>query len=292
MSGWLIDIFTTLVVIAALVLIATWLLSGKLVQRRKPDPPSPPANFGLPFEHVTFSSRDGVELGGWLINEEKARRPTIVFCAGMFGSMDGDTHMVPYFVQAGFDVLQFDWRGHGISDGPRTTLGVREAEDLTGALDFLQSQGINRIGLMGFSMGGTVALRAAAHDQRVVCVVCDGGFLNIAHTIEGAIRRKLGLPLKPFVWLVLRFAELRLGVKLSEASPLDSVGQIGPRPVLFIHGGQDPHVPIADQEAIFDACSEPKFLWRVDKAGHREAYKLEPDTYRQHVLDFFRQHLK
>jgi fermentation-respiration switch protein FrsA (DUF1100 family) len=291
MPSWLVDMLTVLVVIAALVLIAAWLLSGRMVRRRKPDPPSSPADFGLPFEHVTFSSRDGVKLGGWLINEANTRRPTIVFCAGMFGSMDGDTQMAPHFVQAGFDVLQFDWRAHGISDGQRTTLGVRESEDLIGALDFLQSRGINHIGLMGFSMGGTVALLVTAQDRRVACMVCDGGFLHIAHTIEGAIRKSLGLPLKPFVWMVLRFAELRLGVKVAEANPFNSVGQISPRPVLFIHGGQDPHVPIADQDALFNACNEPKTLWRIDEAGHREAYKLDPDAYRQRVLSFFRQHL-
>lgn len=276
--------------LAALLLIVAWLLSGRIVRRMKPDPPSSPEDYNLPFEEVTFASRDGVQLSGWLVGEG-GRRPVVIFCAGMFGSMDGDTHLLPPFVAAGFDVLQFDWRGHGASAGQRVTLGVRETLDLLGAIDFLQARGVRRIGLMGFSMGGAVALRVAAADRRIACVVCDGGYVHIAHALEGALRIRLGRPLKPFVWLVLRLIELRLGVRLSEASPLPHVGAISPRPVLLIHGDADPFVPLADQDALYAACGEPKALWRVEGAGHREAYERDPETYLARVLDFFRANL-
>ncbi len=272
----------------ALILLTAWLLAGRLVRRRAPDPPCTPQAFNLPFEHVTFTARDGVQLGGWLVGE-RGRRPTVIFCAGLFGSMDGDTAMVPPFLAAGFDVLQFDWRSHGISDGQRVTLGVREAEDLLGAIDFLQSRGVQSIGLMGFSMGGAVALRVAAQDQRVACVVCDGGFVHIEHAIEGFFQERLGARLRLLVWLVMRLTELRLGgIRLADASPLPVVSRIAPRPVLFVHGSADPFVPIVDQDALFRACGDPKTLWRVDGVGHREAYKREPATYRHKVIEFFR----
>ncbi|MBN1121234.1 MAG: alpha/beta hydrolase [Anaerolineae bacterium] len=284
----LVDVLVALIVLIAIILIAAWLLAGRATRRWKPDPPCTPDEYQLPFEHVTFTARDGVRLGGRLTGEQ-GRRPVVIFCAGLFGSMDGDTALLPVFYKAGFDVLQFDWRGHGISDGQRVTLGVDESQDLIGAMDFLQARGVKRIGLLGFSLGGGIALRVAAEDKRVVCVVADGANRHLFHVIQGAFRDKVGLPLKPLAGLVVRFIELRLGgISLDDASPLGEVGEISPRPVLFIHGGSDPFVPLADQQALFDACGDPKDLWRVEGAGHREAEKIEPEAYRERVIGFFK----
>lgn len=292
MSPVLAYLLGVLATTAALVLIAAWLISGQIVRRREPDPTCTPEDVGLPFEHVMFPSRDGLMLGGRLAAERGSRRPVVVFCAGLFGSMDGDTVLVPHFYRAGFDVLQFDWRGHGISDGGRVTLGVREADDLRGALDFLQARGVRAIGLMGFSMGGAVALRVAAGDRRVACVVADGSLIDVSHAVEGFIRRQIGVALRPFAWLVVRLAGLRLGgIRLEEASPLPAAGRISPRPVLLIQGADDPFVPPADQDALLDACGEPRALWRVADAGHRETYDRVPEDYLTRVLGFFQTHL-
>jgi len=290
---------TSLAIVLALILITAWLISGMIIRRRKPDPPSTPADHGLPYEHVTFAARDGVQLGGWLVAEKGSRRPTVIFCPGISGSMDGDTHFLPTFSAAGFDVLQFDWRAHGISDGQRCTFGVREVNDVLGAVDLLQSLGITKIGLMGFSMGGAVALRAAARDARILCVVSDGGFVHVSHAIGGFMREKVGLLGLILTPLVLWMTRLRLGgLDLREADPLNEVGKIAPdvlirtRPVLFIHGSDDPYIPINDQKAIYAAAGEPKSLWRVDGAGHREAHERAPEEYRQKVIGFFKTYLR
>jgi pimeloyl-ACP methyl ester carboxylesterase len=287
----LIDLLVVLIALAAAILIFAWLLAGRATRRWKPDPACTPDEYHLPFEHVTFTSRDGMKLGGRLTGDQ-GRRPVVIFCAGLFGSMDGDTALLPAFYKAGFDVFQFDWRGHGISDGQRVSLGVHEVQDLTGAVDFLQARGFKRIGLLGFSMGAGVALRAAAQDSRIACVVADGPNRHLLHVIQGAFRDKVGLPLRPFAWLVVKLIELRLGgVSLNRASPLPVVGQIAPHSVLFIHGGNDPFVPPADQEALFNACGDPKEMWRVEEAGHREAEKVEPEAYRERVIGFFKANL-
>ncbi|MBN1313639.1 MAG: alpha/beta fold hydrolase [Anaerolineae bacterium] len=279
--------------LAAVIVFMAWLLSGRVVHRRAPDPPCTPDVFDVPFEHIAFPTRDGIQLGGRMTGGQR-RRPVVIFCAGMFGSMDGDTHLVPVFVEAGFDVLQFDWRAHGASDGARTTLGVREVLDVQGAIDFLQARGVQRIGLMGFSFGGAVALRAAAQDRRVCCVACDGGFVTLQSALGGYLKERLGTGaglFSPFLWLVLRLVELRLGLRLSAAEPPASVGAISPRAVLFIHGENDALVPPAEQDRLFAACGEPKALWRIEGAGHRQGYELQPEEYQQRAIGFFRQYL-
>jgi fermentation-respiration switch protein FrsA (DUF1100 family) len=272
------------------VIAAAWLIAGWLLRRRQPDPPAPPDHFGLPFEPVSFTSRDGIRLRGWLIGT--GDRPTLILCAGMFGSMDGDTHMVAPLIEAGFDVLQFDWRAHGGSEGDQGTLGVKELLDLQAAVDFLAGRGLTRIGVLGFSFGGALAIRAAATDQRIRALVCDGGFVSLHHAMAGLLREKTGLPLSRFTWLALWFAGRRLGIDLQTTSPLKPIGLISPRPVLLIHGADDPLVPPADQQAIFAACGDPKALWQVAGVGHREAHEKYRAEYLARVIDFFHQHLK
>ncbi len=275
-----------ILVLAALILAGTWIAAGHLIARRTPDPPHTPGDVGFRYEVVSFPARDGLRIGGWFTGS--GDRPTVIFCPGWNGSMDGDTHFLPWFDAAGFDVLQFDWRAHGASEGDHISLGVREIDDLLGALDFLEGRGVDRVGLMGFSMGGAISLRCAARDSRAACVVCDGGFVYFPHAIEGGLRRRAGMLAGPLAGLILWMAGRRLGgIDLRESSPLPDVAAISPRPVLFLHGGSDQHVPVADQDAIFAAAGEPKALWRVDAAGHREAHELEPEEYRDRVIGFF-----
>ena len=287
-------VWEIVVTLAATALIAAWLLSGLIVRRRSPDPPCSPDTFDLPFERFTFPAHDGIQLGGWLISQGR-QRATVIFCPGLFGSMDGDTHLAPMFFKAGFDVLQFDWRAHGASSESHSTLGVREVLDVQGAIDLLQAHGVQRIGLMGFSFGGAVALRAAVIDQRVCCVACDGAFVTFQRALGGYLKERMGAGaglFAPFLWLALRFVELRLGLHLSEAEPLASLGTISPRPVLFIHGERDQIVSPIEQDRLFAACGEPKTLWRIEGAGHRQGPALQSEEYQQWVIGFFCQHLR
>src|SRR5690242_298658 len=89
-----------LAILIALILAAAWLISGHIIQRHKPDPASTPADFDLNFEHITFGARDGVQLGGWLVGAPGSHRPTVIFCAGINRSKEGDTHFLLMFAAA------------------------------------------------------------------------------------------------------------------------------------------------------------------------------------------------
>lgn len=288
-----------LIVLLVLFIVAAWLVSGRMLARRTPDPARTPGDVAVPFERVIFAARDGARLQGRLtktIPADRDTRAVIVFCAGMFGSMDGDTDMIPMFTEAGYDVFQFDWRAHGQSEGKRNTLGLTEPLDVLGALDFLELRGIRRVGLMAFSFGGAVALRAVALDHRPLAVACDGAFVRISHAVGALLAERFGGPaailLRPLVGLALQFAGLRLHDSLRRAEPLEAVAQVSPRPVLFVHGVQDTIVPLADQDDLFTACGDPKSMWQVDGVGHREAHKRYPEEYRRHIIEFFDAHMR
>jgi fermentation-respiration switch protein FrsA (DUF1100 family) len=105
-----------------------------------------------------------------------------------------------------------------------------------------------------------------------------------------------GLPAFPFGLLAVHIAEFRTGLRVSDLRALDQVQAFAPRPLLLIYGTVDEFVPPAESLRLFAAAREPKELLAVTGAGHpssgKEAFAVDPDTYKQRVLAFFRQSLQ
>jgi dipeptidyl aminopeptidase/acylaminoacyl peptidase len=266
--------------------------SSQLIRRRVPDAPSDPARYGLTYEQVTFSSRDGLTLRGWFIPAPEVRG-TVVFCHGHAGSMDPDVKYAPAFNERGYNVLMFDFRGHGRSEGQHVSMGYYERRDLLGAVDYLEKRGIDRVGVLGFSMGGAVAMATAPHSEAIRAVVSDGGFARLSDTIAAGVREQ-GLPsfLASLVGhLIVWLMGLRLGCSPSGADPIHWVDKIAPRALFIIHGALDPFVAVEEARELYAAASEPKEIWIVPEAGHRQADRHHPEEYRHRVLAFFDQWL-
>lgn len=284
-----------LIALLTILALIGWLGSNVLMARRKPDPPASPADHGLAFGDVTLTTSDGLTLRGWYIPAPGSSR-TLILCPGHNGSMDADVVAAPWLHAAGFNVLMFDWRGHGRSEGTRISMGALERLDLLAAVAFAQSKGAVRIGVLGFSMGGAVALSTAAGCPAIQAVCSDGGFARVTRVVANGLRER-GLP-DPLPALLASIfvlvAGLRLGIDLRQADPIRWVDRIAPRPVLLVHGERDPFVPIADVEAMLARAraAQPEAglrseLWRVPDAGHRDIHLLHAEDYRRRIIDFF-----
>jgi alpha-beta hydrolase superfamily lysophospholipase len=265
--------------------------ADEMISRRTPDVCTDPTDYGLAYENVEFAARDGVRLRGWFIPADSASpaRGTVIFCHGHGGSMDPDIKYAPWFHQAGYNVLMFDFRGHGSSDGRRVSMGALERLDLLGAADYLRGRGIERVGVLGFSMGGAVAMSTAPHSEAIATVVSDGGFARLERAVTAGARQR-GLPafLVPiFGRLVVWLAGLRLGVRLSEADPIRWVDKIAPRALFIIHGGRDSYLSVEEARELYRRAGEPKELWIVPEASHRRVDAHRPREYQQRLLDFF-----
>lgn len=264
-----------------------------LMRRRDPDPPDCPANHDMPAEVVQFLSRDGLQLGGWWIPAAETPRGTVILCPGQNGSLDKDIPQAVPLHRAGFNVLLFDFRAHGCSEGELVTLGALEQADLFGALDYLEAErGIAQVGVLGFSMGAGVALLVAAQDPRIRALVVDGAFPHLRGILAGYLRLR-GIPgplAGGFARVVLWMAGLRAGYDIARANPFDLAGRIT-APTLFLHGERDPFVSTDDVRALAARLRGPVELWSLPDCGHREAHRQHPDEYARRVVDWFARHL-
>ena len=288
-------LFLTFSLLLIVLTLLAYLGSNYLLARRKPDAPTSPADFDLAFEDVEFQSGDGTILRGWYIPARStSAAQTVIICPGANGSIDADTAFLPWFHNFDLNVLIFNWRAHGHSDGQITTLGFDERYDLIAAVEYAKARSARKIGVLGLSMGGAVALSTAAICPDIDAVATDSAFVHIVTAVAAGLSER-GLPdglAYPIARLILMTASLRSGKDLWQADPVRWIDRVAPRPLLLIYGERDPFAPRAEVELLYRRAGEPKEIWRVPQAAHREIQMLEPDTYRERLTRFFKDHLR
>jgi uncharacterized protein len=287
-------LFFLIIAIPILIIAAiAWLGSNYLLARRPPDEVDTPANYGLTAEVVEFQSGDGLTLRGWYIPADNSVK-TIIVCSGANGSLDADVHVAPWLHEAGFNVLLFNWRAHGQSEGEVVTLGFNERYDLIAAVQFAKAQGAERIGVLGFSMGGTVAIDTAAIYEDINALVVDSPFVTVVSAVAGGlIERGLHEGLAyVLARLLLITACLRTQRNLFEIDVVQWISRVAPRPLLLMFGGQDVIVPKVESDLAFAKAREPREIWRVPEAAHRNIEVHRSEEYRHRILEFFSLHLQ
>ena len=249
-----------------------------------------PDEYGLEYETIEFTSSDKLTLRGVWIPAAGSTK-AIVILHGHGSSYDFDVYRAPALVEAGFNVLLFDFRAHGRSEGKRMTFGYEEHRDVAGAIEFLHRAGMEHIGLLGFSYGGMVSMIFAGEYPEVEAVISDGGPARI-RTAIAARGAELGFPVwltRPLGWLIVGITSIRLRVNLFQYEPIRRVGKISPRPILFIHGDHDQYLP--DFDELYAAARQPKELWRLPEAGHCNASQFYPEEHAGRVIEFFKRYL-
>ncbi|MHC1739534.1 MAG: alpha/beta hydrolase [Anaerolineaceae bacterium] len=251
-----------------------------------------PLDLGLSSEEIQFRTKDGITLKGlWIPSKDSSH--TIIFLHGYRGTYDPDLKYVPAFHQHGFNVLVFNFRAHGNSGGHYTTLGALEIRDCLAAIEYACNRGSLVIGLMGFSMGGRVALLTAPSSPKVNALISDGGPASLSTAFRSDIMHR-GVPF----WLATLSAfmiklgmSICSGVNIFHLEPILKAGNLSPLPVLFIHGDKDPNTSITELEKMALAAGPNSKIWRIPEAGHRDADQFRPKEYEQVVLAFFEQWL-
>ena len=256
-----------------------------------------PAAFGLEYEAVEFPSReDGVPLRGWLLGDPGAG-PAVLIVHGLASNRSArpGIEVARFLRDAGAAVLLFDLRAHGESGGDLVSGGFYERRDLLGAYDFVIARGgaPGRVGAIGFSMGGAVALIGAAEEPGIAAVVADGAFADV----EDLIANETAL-MTPFPrWVVPLFmpamklvAQIRHGIDLGHVVPEESVAELG-YPVLVIHGGADDRIPGEHGRRLHAAAPAGSDLWSVPDVHHAGVYESNPGAYADRVVGYFRARL-
>jgi dipeptidyl aminopeptidase/acylaminoacyl peptidase len=257
----------------------------------------PPSTYKAGYEDVVFTSEDGVKLSGWIVKPPRPQPPSpaVIICHGVGANKSDFTEFAVALSRRGYAVLLFDFRAHGESGGSRTSLGYHEQKDVLAALGYLKTRreiDPHRIGIYGFSLGGTTAILAAATSRGFRAVVADSAFTSLKDMARTAITGVYHLPKFPFVPLTVLGYELYFQTSIDRVSPVTAIAGIFPSPVLLIAGEGDNLIPADNGRRLYAAAKEPKELWIIPGAEHGGTLASAENEYEKRVGEFFDKNLK
>jgi len=291
--SWLYVVSTVVVVIFVIIPVAfSYWQAWRLVHPDRKAFQDHPRNYGINYEDITIQGKAG-NLAAWYLPGTNGR--TLI---ALHGINDNRQQWLPPGVdlqRIGFNVLLLDFRGHGGSEGKVTTFGDRETEDVLAVLDYLQNRGdidMQRIGLMGLSLGGIAAIIAASRTDRVQAVMAEAAFPDLLRDLGLAFTRFTGVPAFPLANLTVFWGQFMVGTSLAKLRPIEVIHLIAPRPVFIIGDLNDnlvdePH----GSQGLYDRAGEPKQLWQLPNTRHVGGYEVFGAEYIDRVSNFFTQAL-
>ena len=247
------------------------------------------------WEAVTLTTSDSLALQGWFIPADAASNPdgaAVILLHGLGGNRVEMLERADILHRNGYHTLLLDLRNHGESAGEITTLGFNEVEDVRAAWAYLADHDAvdaAKIAVLGHSMGGATALRAAATIPEIAAVVAESSYRSTAADADRIMQVMTGRGAWP---LLLTFVDQVTGAAVSSVSGVTDIQQIAPRPVLIVHGDQDDVILPEAADTLYAAASEPKDLYIVAGAGHSDVASFDLITYEQQVVGFLNQYLR
>ncbi len=245
-------------------------------------------------EEVRFAAADGTPLYGWFLpappNADVDERPPsgLVLCHGYQSGLFETSELGDALRRRGFNVLLFDFRACGRSGGRFTTIGLREPEDVRGALRWLRERlGPGAaLGVYGLSMGGAAALSASAAEPTAIrALVLDSAFATLAVPVRLRMQRQRPW-MRPLFRLSMAAAEWQVGARVRMVRPIDAARALTGVPALLIHGDADTTVPPSESRRLVRALPGPAELWTLPGCGHVEGRFLHPEAYVERVASF------
>lgn len=256
-----------------------------------------PADFGMAtYENVQLVTEDGLTLQGWFVPPaSQADGAVLIYVHGLASNRSlllAQAQLT--YEERGYGAFLFDLRGHGDSEGEVTTLAADEPRDVAAVLDYLLTRddvNADQIGLIGESLGGATALRAAVQLPQIRVVVAQCAYSSLEDNVSEGVRRLTGLPPFPFAPLVIFFAEREGGISLNDVRPVDEIGQLAPRPVLLMHGDADELIDVANSRRLYEAAGDPRELVIFPGALHGGLHNANPDLFAASLLSFLDAHM-
>jgi pimeloyl-ACP methyl ester carboxylesterase len=219
-----------------------------------------PSAFGVPFTALDVNTTDGVRIRVWHLPHANPRAQVVYF-HGNGGNLSMWADILVPVARGGFDVIAFDYRGYGVSDGSPTESGLYRDVDavLTVAHGKLRRAGAPMI-YWGRSLGTTMAAYAATV-QRPAGVILEAGFPSMQSVIRG----------NP----VLAVAALFSSYQFPTARYLASAKV----PALVLHGDADRVIPYQLGRELYEAIPGPKDFVTIRGGDHNDATPRDAAAY-------------
>lgn len=258
---------------------------------------SAPAELHLPFQSVLIGSPAG-PCPAWYFPADS--RTWVIQVHGRGTTRGECLRAVPVLHAAGLPSLVVSYRNDG--EAPRSrggayALGAVEWRDVDAAVSYALRHGADRVVLMGWSMGGAVALQTALNSgnrERIVGVILDSPVVDWRSVLQFQARQ-LGVR-APLPALAIRALSHRASARLSGAEepiPFDRLDVVARAdelrvPVLILHSEDDGYVPSAPSRALQEARPDLVTMPRITGARHTKIWNYDEAGWSSAITDWLR----
>lgn len=269
-------------------LVKTWRLFTGPKQPRSVigEPPT------FPIDTVILKTKDGFSINAWYGKADSITKGTIIFFHGITANKCTLLQESYEFRYWGYNVMLVDFRGHGSSSGNKTTIGMKETEEVKLTYDYLVQKGDKNIFLYGSSLGAVVIAKAVADYQLPVSgVILDMPFLSLQTYLEGKART-LGFPSQPFAFLTTLWIGIENGFNGFRHQTTRYEKQMH-CPVLMEWGANDDFVLGDETRKQYNAiASTQKKLVVYKQVAHESFLRKDPLRWRNEVGNFLSSYSK
>jgi len=204
------------------------------------------------------SRHRGLAYSLWLPHSGPSPHPGVVVVHGAGSRKENHADFARLAMADGWAALTFDLPGHGASE-PEFTGGA--VDDVVAMVDLLATRpdvDPARVALRGSSLGGFLAICAAAAEPTVagVIAICPASEDHLARGVrQGRFEMRIGDPLDLEAWLAAQ--------DVGEA-----VERLAGRPLFLMHAEGDTQVPVERSEHLYERAGEPRKLVIAPGGAH------------------------
>ncbi len=250
------------------------------------------------MQEIYFQNPSGKKLAGILEMPHSDFCPLVVLCHGFGGEKSNPyiSDIAEILKENNIASFRFDFNAHGQSEGDFETTGIsKQAADLKSAFSEVMKMkkiDFSRLGLFGFSLGGTASLLVAPK-LSLKCLAL-GAPVSSFREVEWEIFlqkkvaewKKKGFVMVDGKKLSYHFFEDGLGQDVYSAAQKISC------PTLIVHGEKDSIVPVKQSKKLFDSLKCEKKIEIIPEADHSGWKEDQYNHFLSITTKWFIQHLK
>jgi dipeptidyl aminopeptidase/acylaminoacyl peptidase len=242
-------------------------------------------------EKVYFKTGDGIQTTGLFYAASDKKSPCVLVAHGYASRMGIYPEKVARLLEKKWHVFTFDFRGHGESQYPMTSLALREHLEVIAAFEYLAGNPLvdsDNIAIWGVSMGAVASMKSVAYGCNPRVIIADSPFSDlIANFRYRLIRKKLPFPMVLYMLFILGLIVKGNMLRNDLSGNLKSFNHV---PILFIHGETDIDVEIQASEKLHRIYKGPKEFLRLEGVGHYDHDKFP--GYLDKSIEFLKKNLK
>lgn len=212
------------------------------------------------LKEVSIHATDGIILKAWYFDEASDSNKTVILFHGLGDNRKGMIGYVQLFLRNGYNVLTPDWRAHGESGGDFATYGIKEKDDVTSWINWLQSStDSKKYYALGESYGAAILLQSLENENRICAAAAESSFATFREAAYDRGGQLIGTSdfagrtmFFPAIEAAFWTASWKYSFDFSEISPLKSLA-VTKTPVLLIHGDVDNNIPVRHSRLMYSS---------------------------------------